>query len=191
MTPQLKRAIKVAKSAHKGQKRKSGEAFIKHPQAVLEKLRPLKLKEETLLTAILHDVIEDSDYSAEDLKQNFGEYISKCVEYLSKENNENKSIKQKNYLNKLKQGIQYSETVYLVKLADVMHNTETLKFFNLDKQHKQAQEVYDYYLPLFYKNLPSVSAIYHDFCLHCLYTILEQCTQIIQKHNTLNYCYDL
>lgn len=143
-------AYDFAEEAHRGQLRKSGEPYIRHPLAAAEKLAMMGLDEVLVSAALLHDVVEDAGIPLEDLRENFGGEITQLVEGVTK-------------LGKLKyRGVErYMENlrrmfvsmaadvrVVLIKFADRMHNLETLQFLPPQKQHRIALESLEIYAPI-------------------------------------------
>ncbi|MBN2880725.1 bifunctional (p)ppGpp synthetase/guanosine-3',5'-bis(diphosphate) 3'-pyrophosphohydrolase [Candidatus Woesearchaeota archaeon] len=146
----IKKAIRIAYDAHKGQMRASGEAFIVHPLSVAKILVELKTDSKTICAGILHDVVEDTDLTIEQIKKEFGEEVANIVEGTTKiEGNfpTKEDFKAEN-IRKILLASAKDIRVMLVKLADRLHNMQTLKFFRPDKQERIAKETIDIYAPI-------------------------------------------
>jgi GTP pyrophosphokinase len=145
----IERAYQVAERAHEGQTRKSGEPYITHPLAVAQILADLGIGAKTIAAALLHDTVEDTGYSLDELRRDFGDEIAMLVDGVTK-------------LDKLKYGDSaQSETVrkmivamskdirvLIVKLADRLHNARTWGFVESSSAQRKAQETLDIYAPL-------------------------------------------
>lgn len=149
----IRKAFDLAVDAHKDQRRKTGEPYIYHPIAVAKIVADeMGLGATSIACALLHDVIEDSDYTYEDIKQRFGEKIADIVKGLTKLtgiSNQNKdvSIQAENY-RKLLLTLSEDFRVILVKIADRLHNMRTLDSMAPEKQKKIASETVYIYAPL-------------------------------------------
>ncbi len=140
-----------AKSAHEGQMRKSGDPYIIHPIAVACILAERKLDSRVIAAALLHDVVEDTEVSADEISDLFGEDIAKIVEGVTKLGNiKGYSVDQRQAENHRKLILSAAEDtrVLLVKLADRMHNIKTLGFMNESKQKIIANETLEVYAPI-------------------------------------------
>ena len=148
----LAEAYWLAKEAHKDQKRESGESYITHPIAVALILTDMKLDLNSIITALLHDVIEDTDITYDDIKNQFGSTIADLVDgvtKLSKVNFFSNSHKKIANLRKLFIASTKDLRVLLVKFADRFHNMKTLGYKNDTQKRKQiARETLNFYLPL-------------------------------------------
>ena len=147
----VRRAYDYGKKAHKGQCRKSGEAYFNHPIAVAQILTELRLDDETIITALLHDTIEDTNSSFKEIKLQFGDQIAKLVDGVTKLTNlELSSVetKQAENFRKLLMAMSKDLRVLLVKLADRLHNMRTIKALPVSKQITKAKETMDIYAPL-------------------------------------------
>jgi GTP pyrophosphokinase len=144
-------ALNFAKIAHEGQKRKSGHDYIVHPVEVATHLARLELDPKVIISGLLHDVIEDTRFNSEHIREKFGDEISKIVQSLTKlntdENNLIKNLDQKNmrrFLVSMAQDIR----VVIIKLADRLHNVETLEYLDVEKRKKIAKETLSIHAPL-------------------------------------------
>ncbi|WP_312075883.1 RelA/SpoT family protein [Chryseobacterium sp.] len=147
----IRKAFDIALDAHKDQRRKSGEPYIYHPIAVAKIVATeIGLGATSIACALLHDVIEDSDYTYEDLKKIFGEKIAEIVNGLTKisiMNHQNISVQSENY-RKLLLTLSEDFRVILIKIADRLHNMRTLESMAPDKQKKIASETVYIYAPM-------------------------------------------
>ena len=147
----IRKAFDIALDAHKDQRRKTGEPYIYHPIAVAKIVaEEIGLGATSIACALLHDVIEDSEYTYEDLKKMFGEKIANIVNGLTKisiMNHQNISIQSENY-RKLLLTLSEDFRVILIKIADRLHNMRTLESMVPDKQKKIASETVYIYAPL-------------------------------------------
>jgi GTP diphosphokinase / guanosine-3',5'-bis(diphosphate) 3'-diphosphatase len=150
-TKELQRAFAFAETAHEGQVRKSGEPFITHPLSVAMVLADLHLDTTTLVAALLHDVVEDTDVTLEALEREFGEEVAGLVDGLTKlEKIEFRSREQEQAENVRKMMVAMSGDVrvLLIKLADRLHNMRTLAPLRPGKQREIATETLEIYGPL-------------------------------------------
>lgn len=147
----IRKAFDVALDAHKDQRRKSGEPYIYHPIAVAKIVAAeIGLGATSIACALLHDVVEDSDYTYEDIKKMFGQKIADIVNGLTKisiMNHQNISVQSENY-RKLLLTLSEDFRVILIKIADRLHNMRTLDSMAPDKQKKIASETVYIYAPL-------------------------------------------
>jgi GTP pyrophosphokinase len=147
----IQKAYDLAIEAHQGQKRVSGEDYINHPLEVAMILADLQLDVPTIAAAILHDVVEDTDYSSEDMKREFGDEIAELVDgvtKISKLEFKSKEEQQAESLRKMIIAMAKDIRVIMIKLADRLHNMRTLKFMPEEKQKAKAQETLDIYSPI-------------------------------------------
>lgn len=147
----IRKAFDVALDAHKEQRRKSGEPYIYHPIAVAKIVADeIGLGATSIASALLHDVIEDSEYTYEDIENIFGKKIADIVQGLTKIsviNQQNVSAQSENY-RKLLFTLSEDFRVILIKIADRLHNMRTLESMRPDKQKKIASETVYIYAPL-------------------------------------------
>lgn len=159
----IERAYRKAEAAHDGQKRKSGEPYFTHCVAVAGILADLKLDAEAVAAGLLHDIIEDTDVTFENLYSEFGETIARLVDGVTKlaklpieqignkqENHRHKGSidREKEYFRKMLLTMDNDVRVVIVKLADRLHNMRTLGFMPEHKQRRIAQETMDIFAPL-------------------------------------------
>jgi GTP diphosphokinase / guanosine-3',5'-bis(diphosphate) 3'-diphosphatase len=147
----LQRAFAFAEASHEGQKRKSGEDFIEHPLAVAVILADLHLDTTTLVAALLHDTVEDTDVTLERLEEEFGAEVARIVDGLTKlERIEFRSREQAQAENVRKMIVAMAGDirVLLIKLADRLHNMRTVAALPEPKQRRMASETLEIYAPL-------------------------------------------
>ena len=147
----LNRAYVYAMKAHGAQKRASGVPYISHPIEVAGILTDLKLDDSTIVAALLHDTIEDTDVTRGEIEKTFGKDIADLVDGLTKIKKldlVSKRAEQAENLRKLLLAIADDVRVLLVKLADRLHNMRTLEYVPEDKRSRIAEETLDIYAPL-------------------------------------------
>ncbi len=148
----LQKAYILSKNAHGNQKRHSGELYFSHPLAVAEILIDLKLDQESIITALLHDVVEDTEVTIEEIEKDFGEEVAKLVDgvtKLGKIESVPSSERVAENFRKLALAMSEDIRVLLIKLADRLHNMRTLYYVpSKEKKIKKAQESLDIYAPL-------------------------------------------
>ncbi len=147
----LLRAYRFSEAAHLGQKRLSGENFISHCVEVAKILADLQLDTVTVASGLIHDVVEDTSITVEEIEREFGKEIAEIVDGLTKIGhlplNSSQDRQVENY-RKLLLSIAKDARVILIKLADRLHNMRTLEFLPAEKRRRIAQETRDLYAPL-------------------------------------------
>lgn len=148
----IKKAYELAKTAHEGQKRRSGEPFIIHPIAVAQILADMNMDAESICAALLHDVVEDTPVTAEEVKKLFGETVELLVDgvtkigqlpaYKSAEEQRNENVR------KMVLAMSKDIRVIIIKLADRVHNLRTMRFMPEEKRRYKARETLEIYAPL-------------------------------------------
>jgi guanosine-3',5'-bis(diphosphate) 3'-pyrophosphohydrolase len=144
-------AYGTAHAAHKGQVRKSGEPFVYHPLATANILAELHLDSTTIAAAILHDVLEDTDLTKQELEARFGEEVADIVDGVTKLKRlpaENLEEAQAESLRKMIVAMSRDVRVIIIKLADRLHNMRTLAYLKRENQLKKATETLEIYAPL-------------------------------------------
>lgn len=147
----LKAAYEFAKTAHQGQKRDSGEDFIQHPLEVAAIIYDLGMDTTSIIAAFLHDVVEDTDFSIEQIQKQFGNEVAVLVDGVTKLSRlafQSKQEQQMENLRKMFLAMTQDLRVIIIKLADRLHNMRTLKHLPLEKQRSIAQETLEIYAPL-------------------------------------------
>ncbi len=148
---QVRRAYYYAEQAHDGQRRKSGEPYVTHPLAVASILSEMNMDHQSLMAAMLHDVIEDTHVSTEGLHSQFGDAVTGIVDGVSKLthlNFETKAEAQAENFQKMMMAMAEDIRVILVKLGDRLHNMRTLGVMPPAKQRRIARETLDIYAPI-------------------------------------------
>ena len=148
---QIKAAFEFGEEAHKGQTRKTGGDYIWHPVAVAEILADIQLDHESLIAAILHDVIEDTPYTKQDIIDRFGKNVAEIVDGVTKLGKlefDNPQEAQAENFRKMVLAMSRDIRVILIKLADRLHNMRTLGVMRPDKQRRIARETLEIYSPI-------------------------------------------
>ena len=148
----IERAYKVAKKAHEGQFRKSGEPYIIHPLCVAIILAELELDKESIIAGLLHDVVEDTVMTSEDVAKEFGDEVALLVDGVTKLTQLNyqhdKIEVQAENLRKMFLAMAKDIRVILIKLADRLHNMRTMQYQSPAKQVEKSRETMDIYAPI-------------------------------------------
>jgi len=148
---QITAAYEFGADAHSGQSRKTGEPYITHPVAVAQELAEMHLDAEAIIAAILHDTVEDTDASLDDISERFGSEVALIVDGVSKLDQiqfRNRAEAQAESFRKMMLAMIEDIRVILVKLADRLHNMQTLQAMPADKKKRIARETLDIYAPI-------------------------------------------
>jgi len=169
----IEKAYFFAKSAHRGQKRQSGEDYIIHPLSVAEILVDLGMDADTVIAALLHDVIEDTEVTADNVVEEFGNEVFLLVQgvtKLSKFNFKSREEAQAENLRRMFLAMSNDIRVIIIKLADRLNNMRTLAFKDADSQKRIAQETLEIYAPIASRlGIAPIKGELEDLCLRYLY----------------------
>ncbi len=169
----IEKAFHIADDAHKDQKRKSGEPYIIHPLCVAIILAELEMDKETIAAGLLHDVIEDTEYSKEDIEREFSPEVATLVDGVTKLTQLNLSqdkieIQAEN-LRKMFLAMAKDIRVIIIKLADRLHNLRTLQYQTAAKQIEKARETMDIYAPIANRlGISRIQVEMDDLCMQYL-----------------------
>lgn len=170
---QVKRAYYYAEQAHDGQFRRSGEAYVSHPLAVADILADMRMDYQSLIAALLHDVIEDTGVSKQALSKQFGETIAELVDGVSKLTQiefASKAEAQAENFQKMAMAMANDIRVILVKLADRLHNMRTLGIMRPDKRRRIARETLEIYAPIANRlGMNDVRVEFENLCFQAAY----------------------
>lgn len=145
------KAYDISEEMHRNQLRKSGEPYLIHPMAVAEILADLGMDEETIIAGLLHDVVEDTPYTNEDLRRDFGDEVELLVDGVTKLGSikfESKEERQAENLRKMFLAMSKDIRVLIIKLSDRLHNLRTINYMTHDKIIEKCRETLDIYAPL-------------------------------------------
>jgi GTP diphosphokinase / guanosine-3',5'-bis(diphosphate) 3'-diphosphatase len=145
----IERAYEVAAQQHAGQFRKSGDPFITHPLAVTTILAELGMNSETLCAALLHDTVEDTEYTLTELRKEFGDDVATLVDGVTKlDKVKYGDAAQAETVRKMVVAMSRDIRVLVIKLADRLHNMRTLRYLPREKQEQKSREVLEIFAPL-------------------------------------------
>ncbi|MEK7662947.1 MAG: HD domain-containing protein, partial [Actinomycetota bacterium] len=146
---QLEEAHEVALKAHEGQKRRSGEPYITHPIAVAQILAELGIGPKTIIAALLHDTVEDTDYTLEQCRAQFGAEVAMLVDGVTKlDKVKYGDSAQAETVRKMIVAMSKDIRVLVIKLADRLHNARTWGFMPVESAQRKARETLEIYTPL-------------------------------------------
>lgn len=171
----VKLAVEFATHAHEGQYRRSGEPYVTHPIAVAQIIGEMKLDHHAVIAALLHDVIEDTAYTKEDIANRFSVEVANIVDGISKISAiqfESKAAAQAENFRKMVLAMAKDIRVILVKLADRLHNMRTLGVLKMEKRKRIAQETLDIYAPIANRlGMNNMRVEYEDLCFYAIYPL--------------------
>lgn len=169
----IQEAFELANKAHEGQIRATGEPYIIHPVSVAYILAELEMDVQGLIAALLHDVVEDTDYTLEDIRMMFGDDVAFLVDgvtKLSQFHYKDKEDQQLENFRKMFLAMAKDIRVVVIKLADRLHNMRTLGVFRREKQQRIARETLEIYAPLAHRlGIYNIKWELEDLCFHYLY----------------------
>ncbi|VTU09648.1 (p)ppGpp synthetase I SpoT/RelA [Actinobacillus porcinus] len=169
----VERAFVIARDAHEGQYRSSGEPYITHPVAVAAIIAEMRLDHEAVMAALLHDVIEDTPYTEEQLAAEFGHHVAEIVEGVSKLDKlkfRTRQEAQAESFRKMILAMTKDIRVVLIKLADRTHNMRTLGALRPDKRRRIAQETLEIYSPLAHRlRIEHIKNELEDLCFQAMH----------------------
>ncbi|MCJ2163266.1 MULTISPECIES: bifunctional (p)ppGpp synthetase/guanosine-3',5'-bis(diphosphate) 3'-pyrophosphohydrolase [unclassified Pseudodesulfovibrio] len=183
----IQRAYVFSAQAHDGVVRRSGEPYISHPMNVAYLLADMQLDEATVAAGLLHDTVEDTDTSVDEIEELFGADVADIVDgvtKISKMDFESKAVQQAENIRKLILAMAEDIRVLMVKLADRLHNMRTLEYMKPVKQRLIAQETQDIYAPLANRlGLHRVKTELEDLCLRYLKPdVFDQLSEAVSEH---------
>lgn len=165
----IKKAYDFAELKHRGQKRNSGEDYFIHPIAVARTLCEMGLDDDTICAGLMHDILEDTDVTYEQMEELFGKRITFLVDGVTKLKNlkvRSKEEKQAEYMRKMVMAMTKDVRVILIKLADRLHNMRTLEYKTKEKQIKTATETLEIYVPIAHRlGIYTIKWELEDLCL--------------------------
>lgn len=182
----IERAYKIAKNAHEGQLRKSGEPYIIHPLCVAIILAELELDKETIISGLLHDVVEDTVMTSEDVAREFGAEVALLVDGVTKLtqlNYEHDKIEvQAENLRKMFLAMAKDIRVILIKLADRLHNMRTMQYQSPTKQIEKSRETMEIYAPIAHRlGISKIKVELDDLAMQ--YLMPEEYKDLVEKIN--------
>ena len=184
----LDRAFKTAEKYHEGQKRKSGEEYITHPLAVARILADLGSGPATIAAALLHDTVEDTAYSLEMLKSDFGDEVALLVDGVTKlDKVKFGDSAQAETMRKMVVAMSKDVRVLVIKLADRLHNARTWGFVPIESAKRKAQETLEIYGPLAHRlGISTIKTELEDISFAVLYPkVYEEIVSLVTQRNPL------
>jgi GTP pyrophosphokinase len=184
----IDRAYRTAELHHEGQKRKSGEDYITHPLAVAKILADLGSGPATIAAALLHDTVEDTDYSLEQLRDEFGEEVALLVDGVTKlDRIQFGDTAQAETMRKMVVAMSNDVRVLVIKLADRLHNARTWGFVDPQSAKRKAQETLEIYAPLAHRlGVSTMKVELEDISFSILYPkVYEEIVSLVKQRNPL------
>lgn len=188
----IDRAYRVAEKYHEGQLRKSGEEYITHPLAVARILADLGSGPATIAAALLHDTVEDTEYSQEALEQDFGPEVGLLVDGVTKlDRVKFGDSAQSETMRKMVVAMSKDVRVLVIKLADRLHNARTWGFVSPESAKRKAQETIEIYAPLAHRlGISTMKVELEDICFAVLYPkVYEEIVSLVGQRNPLRNDY--
>lgn len=187
----VKQAFVVARDAHEGQTRSSGEPYISHPVAVACIIAEMKLDHEAVMAALMHDVIEDTPYSREELEHVFGQSVADIVDGVSKLDKLKFRTRQEAQIENFRKmvlAMTKDIRVVLIKLADRTHNMQTLGALRPDKRKRIAKETLEIYIPIAHRlGMESLKNELEELCLEAMhphrYAVVKKATDTARQRS--------
>lgn len=168
----IKKAFYFTKECHEGQFRNSGDPYFNHPVVVAEILADLYMDDDTICAGLMHDILEDTEITFDEMSEMFGEEVAKLVDgvtKLKKIKYQTKEESQADNLRKMLLAMNSDIRVIIIKIADRLHNMRTLEYMRRDKQMEKAKETLEIYAPLAYRlGMSSVKWELEDLSLRYL-----------------------
>ena len=187
-TSLIERAYNTAEKYHEGQKRKSGEDYITHPLAVARILADLGSGPATIAAALLHDTVEDTEYSIEQLRVDFGEEVGLLVDGVTKlDKMKFGDTAQAETMRKMVVAMSKDVRVLVIKLADRLHNARTWGFVEPESARRKAQETLEIYAPLAHRlGIATIKNELEDISFSVLYPkVYEEIVSLVKQRNPL------
>ena len=184
----IDRAYRTAEKYHEGQKRKSGEDYITHPLAVARILADLGSGPATISAALLHDTVEDTEYSLEMLKKDFGDEVALLVDGVTKlDKVKFGDSAQAETMRKMVVAMSKDVRVLVIKLADRLHNARTWGFVPIESAKRKAQETLEIYAPLAHRlGISTIKTELEDISFAVLYPkVYEEIVSLVTQRNPL------
>ncbi len=184
----IERAYNTAEKYHEGQKRKSGEDYITHPLAVARILADLGSGPATIAAALLHDTVEDTEYSIEQLRVDFGEEVGLLVDGVTKlDKMKFGDTAQAETMRKMVVAMSKDVRVLVIKLADRLHNARTWGFVEPESARRKAQETLEIYAPLAHRlGIAAIKNELEDISFSVLYPkVYEEIVSLVKQRNPL------
>ena len=182
----IEKAYNLAKEKHKGQVRNSGEEYIVHPVEVSIILASLEMDDETICAGLMHDVLEDTDYTKEEMQKEFGVEITELVDGVTKLKNLKYKTKQETQIESIRKMVLAMANdirVIIIKLSDRLHNMRTLEYKTREKQISTANETLEIYVPIAHRlGINTIKWELEDLCLRYIdpvsyYSVAQQIDQ--------------
>ena len=182
----ITKAFNLAKEKHEGQVRNSGEAYIVHPVEVSIILASLEMDDETICAGLMHDVLEDTDYTREEMVEEFGEEITALVDGVTKLKNLHYKTKEEAQIESIRKMVLAMANdirVIIIKLSDRLHNMRTLEYKTREKQISTANETLTIYVPIAHRlGINTIKWELEDLCLRYIdpvsyYNVAQQIDQ--------------